>query len=96
MDAELKSKWVTALRSGKYKQGQTFLYSSKDESFCCLGVLCEVEGIPRSAFVGRCTTTIEWFDCGLTPKQTSFLGDTMNDQERIPFPEIADYIEKNL
>lgn len=34
-------KWVEALRSGKYKQGQHLLRNEKDE-FCCLGVACEV------------------------------------------------------
>lgn len=41
LDPELKTKWVEALRSGKYKQGKYWLRSSKDE-FCCLGVLCDV------------------------------------------------------
>ena len=34
-------KWVAALRSGKYKQGRNYL-RSKDNKFCCLGVLCEL------------------------------------------------------
>jgi len=40
MDAELKAKWLDALRSGKYDQttGQLRLGSC----FCCLGVLCDV------------------------------------------------------
>lgn len=33
-------KWVSALRSGKYEQGQEYLNSQN--KFCCLGVLCEV------------------------------------------------------
>lgn len=40
MDPEWKAKWVEALRSGKYKQGQ---YKLRDEDqFCCLGVLCDL------------------------------------------------------
>ena len=31
---------VTALRSGKYRQGKGFL--NKDGDYCCLGVACEV------------------------------------------------------
>ena len=37
--------WVKALRSGKYKQGQSFLkqFNSKGQPrHCCLGVLCEL------------------------------------------------------
>lgn len=40
MDAELKKKWVEALRSGKYRQGQYCLRTT-DGAYCCLGVLCD-------------------------------------------------------
>lgn len=42
MDKKVKKKWVKALRSGKYKQTQSRL-QSPDGSFCCLGVLCDLE-----------------------------------------------------
>lgn len=38
-------KWVKALRSGKYKQGQSYLkatWDKKGTQHCCLGVLCEL------------------------------------------------------
>lgn len=41
MDKEIKAKWLTALRSGEYKQTKRVLNDGK-EGFCCLGVLCEV------------------------------------------------------
>lgn len=41
MNLEIKSRWVTALRSGEYKQGQGGLHPEED-SFCCLGVLCDL------------------------------------------------------
>jgi len=37
MKADLKAKWVEALRSGKYEQGVGALL--KDGKYCCLGVL---------------------------------------------------------
>ena len=46
MDAELKAKWIAALRSGEYKQGREQLNAS-NRAFCCLGVLCEVEKFPK-------------------------------------------------
>ena len=54
MDAELKEKWVAALRSGDYPQTRFALNRTKshDEApvgFCCLGVLCEVAGLPKEA-----------------------------------------------
>lgn len=41
MDAEIKGRWVAALRSGDYKQVEGRL-NKNDEGFCCLGVLCEI------------------------------------------------------
>lgn len=51
-DLGIKATWVEALRSGKFKQGQGLLIIEEENdcpSFyhCCLGVLCEVMGIPR-------------------------------------------------
>lgn len=41
MDAELKKKWLVALRSGDYMQGNDVL-RTKADGYCCLGVLCNV------------------------------------------------------
>ena len=41
MEKELKEKWISALRSGKYEQGKRHL--SLDNCYCCLGVLLEVD-----------------------------------------------------
>lgn len=41
MKAELKQKWLGALRSGQYQQG-TGVLRDKFDRFCCLGVLCDV------------------------------------------------------
>jgi hypothetical protein len=38
---EIKTQWVAALRSGKYKQGHNVLRSATNQ-FCCLGVLCDI------------------------------------------------------
>lgn len=40
-NVELRKRWVAALRSGKYEQGQSCLRSGGDE-YCCLGVLCDI------------------------------------------------------
>ncbi len=40
MQAELKAKWVAALRSGKYQQSSDALRT--EDGFCCLGVLCDI------------------------------------------------------
>lgn len=43
MKAELKQKWISALRSGNYLQTEGTL--EKDGRNCCLGVLCRVMGL---------------------------------------------------
>ena len=40
MKQEIKEKWVSALRSGEYKQGKEGLRIYNE--FCCLGVLCDL------------------------------------------------------
>lgn len=36
----LKQEWLEALKSGRYKQGETQLKSQ--DKHCCLGVLCDI------------------------------------------------------
>jgi len=48
MNKENVAKWVAALRSGEYKQGQRALRYEDltgETRHCCLGVLCELAGI---------------------------------------------------
>ena len=40
MNSKIKKRWLTALRSGDYKQSKNSLKSS--DGYCCLGVLCDV------------------------------------------------------
>lgn len=45
MNPEIKQRWLTALRSGKYKQGIGRLKTRQDAGpvrHCCLGVLCDL------------------------------------------------------
>jgi len=42
--AEHRRLWVEALRSGKYQQAQGQLREGVN-SFCCLGVACEISGL---------------------------------------------------
>ena len=41
MNIEIKARWISALRSGAYKQGHHTLHS-EDNCFCALGVLCDL------------------------------------------------------
>lgn len=44
LDINDKTKWVNALRSGEYQQGKAVLHNPTQDTYCCLGVLCEVTG----------------------------------------------------
>ena len=44
MNKQIKNRWVKALRSGKYRQAHGMLYSAGSKGYCCLGVLCAVQG----------------------------------------------------
>jgi hypothetical protein len=39
----LFTRWIEALRSGQYEQGQNYLRVGS--RYCCLGVLCEIAGV---------------------------------------------------
>jgi hypothetical protein len=43
MPKEFLEKWLKALRSGEYKQGEDLLYNPKEQSYCCLGVACVID-----------------------------------------------------
>jgi hypothetical protein len=42
----LRTAWIEALRSGKYKQTKEKL-RSRNGAMCCLGVLCDVAGLKK-------------------------------------------------
>lgn len=47
---EQKAQWVKALRSGEYVQGKDYLKRVDTDGItkhCCLGVLCDVLGMPN-------------------------------------------------
>lgn len=103
MNAELKAKWVEALRSGKYKQGRDGLRSTSGQH-CCLGVLCDVinpagwssprefifEGDQREMFLPDALAK----RFGIEFETQSELA-ALND-DGTPFAAIADWIEQNI
>lgn len=106
MNKQIKSKWLKALRSGKYKQIQGFLTDSTDDGekgYCCLGVLRDVI-TPGSRAQHE---EMDWL-CKRHSKLSGLDEETqrkltaMNDGAGAwagkpqPFTKIADFIEKNL
>lgn len=98
MNTDQKTKWIAALRSGKYNQGKKVLYYKRTDSYCCLGVACKILDI--SSFS---TTSIRSGNIGTLDEDAMFLSAdvqrilmTMNDAYGKSFSEIASYIESNV
>lgn len=51
LDEEFVRKWIEALRSGEYKQGRNQLRTG--DSFCCLGVACDISQIGTWGWQGH-------------------------------------------
>jgi len=95
MKREWKTKWVKALTSGKYKQGDGNL--KHNERFCCLGVLRELG--PKEQRTQVCEN-IEYLTgpqlaiYGLMHNEQKALGQLNDDQ--VPFEVIAGLINEAL
>lgn len=73
---EIQKSWVSALRSGKYAQGKGYL-RSPENSFCCLGVLCELAaeaGVIDSPNLAERSYTYQGLRCALPDKVTNWAG----------------------
>lgn len=49
LSPELFDRWVEALRSGRYVQGDGKLWDEETDTYCCMGVLCAEAGFDLSA-----------------------------------------------
>lgn len=108
---EITKEWITALRSGKYKQGHlrlarrvNLLEKEAEFEYCCLGVLCEIVG--KSKSYNPITVSYQYDESStgisetLREKVGLSTGDVnhlmhLNDYERVDFNKIADWIETN-
>lgn len=105
MNEELKQKWVTALRSGRYEQGQRLL-RTVDDRYCCLGVLVDVADPEGWEPYGKWHWLYKESDTSIDVESVGVLNGaltievmdtlmTMNDTGD-SFSEIATWIEENL
>jgi fatty acid/phospholipid biosynthesis enzyme len=106
---EFTKKWLTALRSGKFKQTQEELYNKNTGGFCCLGVACVVAGhtknIKKYGYEGyisaKTSSGLPVFRKipaqlrGEDNRLAKHLA-SLNDNDNYAFSEIADWIEKNV
>jgi hypothetical protein len=96
-----KDKWLTALRSGEYKQGTGWLHTETDNAYCCLGVLqhCltgEVEDdiLPTIDWCVRNNINYANNSINIDGIVTSF--PALNDFVKLSFSQIADIIESQV
>lgn len=114
MNPQVKKKWLKALRSGEYEQTAGYLcrIGKEYDSFCCLGVLCDLyarrRGSKESWQTRKAPRGILFFeDQGGDPpfsvmdwaglsEQDTQVLINKNDVENESFDRIADYIDENL
>lgn len=99
MDKTIKSKWVKALRSGKYRQARKTLLT-RHGGMCCLGVLAKIQGCDLTAQKKNGFSLISsdlprGFNAGIKQNVRRKLA-SMNDSLSSSFNKIADYIENRL
>ena len=104
---EVYQRWISALRSGKYKQERGRLkvtnYHNEVERFCCLGVLCDLASKDGGPEWDGENYMREY--SSLPPKIKDWMKLTefqvyklifLNDQDELDFKGIALYIEKHI
>lgn len=104
---EVKTAWLEALRSGRYKQGRGQLFNSSklmslENTYCCLGVLCDISNLGqfKDAGVNYIESTPDHFIPKAVRKWSGLSSDAedilvaFNDVQDKSFAEIGDYIEE--
>jgi hypothetical protein len=111
MKSDIKERWVTALRSGEYKQTTGSLNNGR--GYCCLGVLCELlkdesdlfnkytdDGVldNKSSFYGNEETSLNNYQLDFVDLQAEQMDKliSLNDNYGRTFKELAYYIEKDF
>lgn len=99
MNPVIKKKWVKALRSGEYEQGQNKLLERTNEGdkFCCLGVLCNIyaQEHPGTGFKEEKDGSLTWYfneTDVLLPKDVAKWADLDKD---IRLYEVSEYDRKD-
>ena len=96
MNKAIKEKWLAALRSGEHRQCQYSLRAVDDGQvgYCALGVLVKILNKNDRRWRRLSMDSIRK-RTGLTTEQYQYVVD-LNDHYDKPFPEIADYVEREL
>lgn len=99
LEPELKAKWVTALRSGDYKQGTNYLLTyevNPKGTYCCMGVLGCMQGIEAKWLTNRMHLSDIYGAPHVLPERMETFLASLNDGSKWTFAQIADWVEVNL
>jgi hypothetical protein len=102
---DFKAKWIAALRSGEYAQGDAYLHDLSRDTYCCLGVAAKAAGAPLELFRSCQYIPGAYHEvpaCLRENSKAAILLAQMNDgrmdyrDNPQTFDQIADWIEANL
>jgi len=87
MNPEIKALWVDALRSGEYQQGKLLLKPTKN-TFCCLGVLCDlaVKAKAEGVVWGDIQYPIDSNGEAIYYDDPDNYGESMSEDSELPYP----------
>lgn len=107
MKPRMKAKWIKALESGKYQKG--FFALRKSDTFCCLGVLCDLHDSTKwGRQMNRFYYSVDnYLSSTSLPyplyKQYEITYDEINDlmkindeRSSVTFEPVIEYIKKNM
>jgi hypothetical protein len=108
----IKKKWLKALRSGKYIQGQQKFYNTQKDTHCAFGVLLDVLHVPREGdnYIMRLkdetgcdyvahrngTMPLAWVSYRLRNYVNDWNDGTAGHDRAYTFDEMADMIDKEF
>ena len=111
MNPKIKTKWLKALRSGKYQQAEGTLkvVDANGKSYCCLGVLCDLYCKTKKIEWNYDWTDLlptevsEWAGIDTESPEVKYGKDKqlkelawLNDTKKLNFEQIAKVIEREL
>ncbi len=99
MDATFLNNWITALRSGKYKQGFGQYYDRHNDCACTMGVgllANNIELLPDGSNCVSSNDLIMDLNCDGHERSLWYSIYELNDRLKTPFDQMALWLERNV
>lgn len=96
MNPKYKQSWLNALKSCKFKKGTSLLYNTDNKTYCALGVLCAVSGVPLKLYKNKHYLPLDIRkEFGLDDTKDRWGVIRRNDKSK-DFQSVILFIEQNL